>query len=240
MLLATWNLNNRVGKVRFKPEAALAIGALGADVAVLSEYFWQTQYHDRFCEALASAGLTQQLLSPDTGERANRVLIASRLPIEQDELVLPDFDSQFPANMAAIRLPTLGLRVLGVRVPRYEAKQPSMLTKSWEWLEEFAASRRDTPTIIVGDLNVKPTSRKAKGRHFRRLLASGWTRAEPVGGHSYFGPTGARTEIDHLLATTRCRVRNARYITAVAGFAFADAPSALSDHAVLMADVEAC
>jgi endonuclease/exonuclease/phosphatase family metal-dependent hydrolase len=213
MLLATWNLNNRAGKVRFKPEAALAIGALGADVVVLSEYFPQPQHQDRFHETLASAGLTQQLLSPDTGERANRVLIASRLPIEQDELVLPDFDSQFPA---------------------------SMLTKSWEWLEEFAASRRDTPTIIVGDLNVKPTSRKAKGRHFRRLLASGWTRAEPVGGHSYFGPTGARTEIDHLLATTRCRVRDARYITAIAGFAFADAPSALSDHAVLMADVEAC
>ena len=115
-----------------------------------------------------------------------------------------------------------------------------MLTKSWEWLEGFAASRRDTPAVIIGDLNVRPASTKANGKHFRRLLTNGWTRAEPVAGHSYFGHTGARTEIDHLLATARCTVGDPRYITAIAGFALAGAPSALSDHAVLIAEVGVC
>jgi hypothetical protein len=237
MLLATWNLNNRVGKVRFKPEAALAIGALAADVVVLTEYFPQ-QHHDHFCEALARAGLPHQVLSQDPGERANRVFVASRLPMEPDDFELPDFDRQFPANMAGVQSPTLGLRLLGVRVPAYEAKDRALLAKSWEWLEAFAASRRNMRAAIVGDLNVRPASTKPRGRNFRRLLANGWTRALPAGGHSYFGHTGARTEIDHLLTTPYCAVRDARYVTSLPGFAIAGAPSALSDHAILIADVE--
>lgn len=240
MLLATWNINNRVGKVRFRPEAALAVGALGVDVMVLTEYFPQPQHHDRFCEALANAGLAQQILSPDPGERANRVLIASRLPIEYDQFAPPDFDRQFPANIAGIYLPTLGLRVLGVRVPAYVSGQGVMLSRSWGWLEGFAASRRNTPAVIIGDLNTQIASRKASGGSLRRLLANGWVRAQPVAGHSYFGHSGARTEIDHLLATTCCTIREARYETSLAGFAFANAPSALSDHAVLIAEVGLC
>lgn len=75
MLLATWNLNNRVGKVRFKPEAALAIAALGADVVVLNEYFPQPQHDDRFRDALANAGLTNQAITPRF-ERPNKPLEA--------------------------------------------------------------------------------------------------------------------------------------------------------------------
>lgn len=240
MLLATWNLNNRVGKVRFKPEAALAIAALGADVVVLTEYFPQPQHDARFRDTLANAGLTNQAISLDTGERANRVLIASRLPIEPDDFTLPDFDRQFPANMVGVVLPTLSLRLVGIRVPAYVAKDRAMLTRSWEWLEEFAASRSSMRAIIAGDLNVRPGSTKGKGRNFRRVLASGWTRGEPAGGHSYFGHTGVRSEIDHLLATTYCTIRDAKYVTSLAGFTIADGPSALSDHAILLADVQVC
>ncbi len=110
MILAAWNLNNRVGKVSFKQEAARAVGALRADVVVLTEYFPQPLHEAPFRDALR-------------------------------------------------------------------------------------------------------------------------------GGYSYYGHGGLRTEIDHLLVTERCAVRDARYLTAVGDLALADAKSALSDHAVLIADV---
>lgn len=41
MLSATWNLNNRVGKVRLSPEAANAAIGLGTDVMIFNEYYPQ-------------------------------------------------------------------------------------------------------------------------------------------------------------------------------------------------------
>src|SRR5687768_7739147 len=108
MRLGTWNLNNRVGKVRFRPEAARAAVALDSDVIVFTEYFPQ-QNHQQFCHVLAEAGRVHQLVSPEAAEAANRILIVSRLPLERDGLVPPDLDRQFPANVLAVYLPTLGL-----------------------------------------------------------------------------------------------------------------------------------
>lgn len=79
MRIATWNLNNRVGKVRFRPEAAAASMALDVDLLVLTEFYPQ-QHESRFREALAQAGWEHQLMSRDTGAIANRVLLASRFP----------------------------------------------------------------------------------------------------------------------------------------------------------------
>lgn len=238
MRLATWNLNNRVGKVPFRPKAARAAIALGADVVVFTEYFPQ-QHHRQFSSALAIAGWTHQLLSPEPEETANRTLIVSRIPMEPDDLALPYFDRQFPANMVAARLPMAGLRVLGLRVPAYEGGDRALLIKSWEWLEGAAARLRGSPAVILGDLNVRTSSRGATGgAQFRRILESGWTRAAPVGGNSYYGGRGMSSEIDHVLATTYCAIRAAEYVTAVSDFALAGAPSALSDHAALVADIE--
>jgi hypothetical protein len=55
MLIATWNLNNRVGKVRFRPEAASAAIALGADVLVFNEYYPQ-EHEPTFVRTLHDAG----------------------------------------------------------------------------------------------------------------------------------------------------------------------------------------
>lgn len=235
MILATWNLNNRVGKVSFKPEAARAVGALRADVVVLTEYFPQAPHDAPFRDALRSADLAHQVLSPDPGVRANRVLVASRIPIEPDDFERPAFDKEFSANMVGVRVPGLGLSLLGVRVPAYS--DAALLAKSWEWLEEYAAQRRNDAAVIIGDLNVKPASKKPRGKVFKRMLTNGWQRAEPTGGYSYYGHGGLRTEIDHLLVTERCAVQDARYLTTVGDLALADARSALSDHAVLIADV---
>src|SRR5438094_2069944 len=133
MRLATWNLNNRVGKVRFRTEAADAALALDADVVVLTEYFPHDQ-REAFGRTLAVGCLVHQMLTREPPERANRILIASREPLVPDPLPLPDFDHQFPANLPAVGVPSLGLRVLGVRVPSYGPEQRVLLTKSWDWL----------------------------------------------------------------------------------------------------------
>ena len=39
MKIAAWNLNNRVGKVPFRLEAATAAIAVGADIFVFNEYY---------------------------------------------------------------------------------------------------------------------------------------------------------------------------------------------------------
>jgi hypothetical protein len=51
MLIVTWNVNHRVGTTRFRLESVDAIGALQADVIVLTEYYPQG-HHDAFCANL--------------------------------------------------------------------------------------------------------------------------------------------------------------------------------------------
>lgn len=237
MRLATWNLNNRVGKVRFRPDAAQAAVAIGADLVVLTEYFPQ-HHHQQFCQVLAQAGWVHQLLPPEQTEIANRTLIASRLLLHPDDLAPPDFDCQLPSNIVAARLGTPGLRILGIRIPAYGHSNP-LLMRSWEWLETTSAALGDAPAIIMGDLNIRPVpDRRGVGACFRRLLDSGWRRAAPAEGYSYFGPSGVRSEIDHALVSPRCRIQGAEYVVTVPGFELAGTPNALSDHAALVVDID--
>src|SRR5262249_1578081 len=181
--------------VRFRTEAAHAALALDADLVVLTEYYPRNQ-HEGFCRALAAGGLIHQVLTPEPPVRANRLLVVSRTPLVPDPLKPPDFDHQLPANLLAVGVPSLGLRVLGIRVPTYGRGQRALLTKSWDWLEDAAAALAGVPSLILGDLNVglaSPSS--AGGGHFRRMLQSGWTRAAPEGGHTYYGHRRARSEI---------------------------------------------
>jgi endonuclease/exonuclease/phosphatase family metal-dependent hydrolase len=167
-----------------------------------------------------------------------RIARLSRRPLEQDSLAVPDFDSQFPANIVAARLPTLDLRILGLRVPWYE-RSSQLLRSSWAWLEVTTAALRKGPAVILGDLNVSVSSGNGDDVvSFRRILESGWQRAVPPVGCSYFGHSRRRSEIDHIVATPYCRLKAAEYVTAVRGFTLAGTPDALSDHAALAADIE--
>jgi hypothetical protein len=133
MRLATWNLNNRVGKVRFRPEAAEAAAALDADILFITEFFPQG-HETRFRATLASAGWSEQLMSAPPNEVANRVLIASKIPLAPLPLEFPTFDHQFRSNLNAVWLPSVGLAVVGVRVPAYSGQTTPLLTRAWEWL----------------------------------------------------------------------------------------------------------
>ncbi len=239
MQIATWNLNNRVGKVKFRPEAAKAAIALGADLLVLTEYFPKHAHAD-FVAELQLGGYTHTLISPEPRERANRVLIASRHPMSESRLNRPTFDDQFPANLLAVDVQKFGLRVIGLRVPAYEPRDQSKLTKSWEWLTQTAGRCCEEPTVILGDLNVRAGNRPKgvkTGAVFPEIIGTGWTRHQPEGAASFFGHGGFQSEIDHLLTTGHCSVRANKYVTAAGGFVLAGSRDAISDHAALVAEI---
>jgi hypothetical protein len=212
MLIATWNLNNRFGKVRFRPEAASAAIALGADVLVFNEYYLQ-DHGATFAHTLHVAEWAHQEISKDTGEKANRVLIASRLPLRPLDIQLPDFDLQFPSNVLCVSVPSLGISIVGVRVPWYEGQDVGLVANAWEWLEATAASLLDQPSIILRDLNAGLKSNRSRGGdNFRSILQSGWHRAMPKETDSFYSKHG-----DHILGTSLCSFRNARYVTESGG-----------------------
>ncbi len=238
MDIATWNLNHRVGKVRFRPEAANAAVALGADVLVLTEFYPQ-EHESRFRDVLRSGGLSEQVMSEQPTEVANRILIASRLPLAPLTIEGPTFDQQFPANIAAVSLPSVGLSIVGVRVPAYAAKESAFLHQAWDWLESTAAMLRHGAAVLLGDLNVSVASTETRGGdHFRRILASGWQRAAPADGATYFGHGGRTSEIDHILATDRCVLSEAACIKSAGAFTYCGSQDAISDHAALRCRVE--
>ena len=232
MILCTWNLNNRVGKVPFRPEAARAAASLNADVLVLTE-FYPANREGEFRDCLSAAGWRHQLIPDAPAVRANRVLIASREPLSPLDLELPRFDAQFPANIQGARLPD-GMTLVGLRVPAYDGKTPGLMDKAWDWIERTAARLANGPAVMLGDFNTSERARRSPaGPRFRALLASGWQRAAPGGGASYFSPKGLTSEIDHVLFTRSCMVKDARYVLEAGGFRLAGAAGALSDHAAL-------
>ena len=237
MILCTWNLNNRVGKVPFRPEAAKAAASLNADVLVLTELY-PANREGEFRDCLSAAGWRHQLIPAAPAIRANRVLIASREPLSPLDLELPRFDAQFPANIQGARLPN-GIALVGLRVPAYDWKTPGLLEKAWDWILDTAASLADGPAVMVGDFNTSEHARRSAARaRFEALLASGWQRAAARGRGSYFSPKGSTSEIDHVLFTPSCAVTDARYVLEAGGFPLAGTPTALSDHAALCCAVE--
>ncbi len=237
MLIATWNLNNRVGMVRFRPDAANAAIALGADVLVLTEFYPQ-EHEASFADALHRAGWAHQAISKVTGAKANRVLIASRHPLEPLDIRLPDFDLQFPSNVLGVCIPAAGVSIVGVRIPWYVKQEAGLVFNAWDWLEGIAAFFLNQPSVILGDLNVGLKSRRSRGgEHFRRILSLGWRRATPVGTASYFGAGERRSEVDHILGNGLCHIQNARYVTDLDGHILAGRSDAISDHAALMAEI---
>jgi hypothetical protein len=237
MLIATWNLNNRAGKVRFRPEAADAAIALDTDVLVFTEYYPKEHEHT-FARTLRDAGWSYQEKSRDTGEIANRILITSRLPLKPLAIRLPDFDRQFPSNVLCVGVPAAGVAIVGVRVPWYNRGNVGLVVHAWDWLESTAAALRNRPSIILGDLNTELKSNHSRGgEHLRRILRSGWHRAAPAETSSFFGNGGQTSEIDHILGTDLCGFGNARYVTEFNGYLFAGGKDAISDHAALLAEM---
>jgi len=80
---------------------------------VLTEYYPQDR-RSAFCATLSDSGWPYSLVSETDGEIANRVLIASRLPLEQVAVALPTFDREFPPNILSVTIPAARLRLIGL------------------------------------------------------------------------------------------------------------------------------
>ena len=147
MKIAAWNLINRVGKVPFRLEAAAAAIAINADIYVFNEYYPQS-HGKAFQAELESAGWVHQALSVQTDEKANRILIASKISIAPLIITMPDFDQQFQSNLLGVKILDMNVSLLGIRMPWYKSK--ALVTCAWGWVEEAAAaSLVSQPSIII-------------------------------------------------------------------------------------------
>jgi len=231
--IATWNLNNRIGKRRFRPEAADAAVALDVDMLVFTEFF-PPHVECSFRRTLECAGWRWQLVSVEPTVIANRVLIASRLPLRAIQLELPAFDEEFAPNILAVSC--RGLSIVGVRIPAYNSGK--LLLQAWNWLESTATTIEKCPAVILGDLNVGITTRSNPGNALRRMLANGWRRVAPLKAPTFFGYREIKTEIDHILVTQECDTCDPACILEAGGLTLAGAAHAVSDHAALTCDVQ--
>jgi hypothetical protein len=238
MRIASWNLNHRVGKTRYQPQAVAAAMALDVDALLFNEYYPQ-QHRAEFESRLADGGWINQLITDEPPEVANRTFVASRVPVVAAPFALPFFDHQLPGNALAVQFPESGLKVLALRIPAYESPHRGLVAKSWDWLEAWAESVRDQPVAIVGDLNCTPGARPSGGgAHFRRIIGSGWRVATPDG-VSYYSARGVTTRPDHLIHTTSVHAVRAEFVATQSGYQLAGARAALSDHAALVAELSA-
>jgi endonuclease/exonuclease/phosphatase family metal-dependent hydrolase len=225
LAILCWNVNHRVGRTAYRPEAAHAAMACAADVLAFTEFFPRDQLA-AFQATLREGGWEHQALSEAPSIKANRVLVASRVPLQVRSLPASTVDEHLSSN--ALRVQVDGwLELLCVRVPTYTGSDRAA---AWDWLAHAAAETRLAgPALLVGDLN---TSLAAKPRVPQfHALADSWSRLQPSGPGGYFGRGDIVSEIDHAFVAGAAGT--ARYVTQLEGFRLAGAEGAISDHAAL-------
>jgi endonuclease/exonuclease/phosphatase family metal-dependent hydrolase len=222
----SWNVNNRVGRVPFRAEAADAAMDVGADVLVFIEFFAGAHLDD-FQIRLRDGGWVHQALSQKVAIKANQILVASRIPIETRDLPPTATDEHLMSNSLWVRVDA-ALELFCSRVPTYTGEQRSV---AWDWIARVAGNVRESrPALLIGDLNTSLYSR-APVPQFKALMRS-WRRLQPLGSGSYYGTTGIVSEIDHALVDGDLDAA-AWYVRSAGDFQLARSDFAISDHAGL-------
>ena len=238
MRLLTWNINHRTKRKPVPAQLAEAIGSLTVDVAVLTEYVPAPSRED-FFKQLESVGLKYKRMSRYTpGE--NHVLIASRGPLEDGDILADEIAPSVRSNALHVRVLGEGLEVLGLRVPDF-SKEPRLRRACWDWILATAGAVKGRPFVILGDFNTDPSYMRAKcGDRIGILKATGWQHADPPEGQaSYWTLRGDPKRIDHAFVSLHFTVRSARYVRENGPYVFAKGPGRLSDHAALVVDITA-
>lgn len=233
MSVLCWNVNNRVGRTRFRPKAADAAMETGADVLVFNE-FHPGKSMSSFRDALVQRGWTHQTLSlAPVGLKVNQVLVASRSPHQLVELPESTVDEHLTSNALCVDFPDF--RLFTLRVPTYRGESRA---KAWDWIASVAESihRTGLPAVLCGDLNTSmATVGAARVPQFHALLESEhWRRVQPQGRGSFFGSSAAPSEIDHVLASKGCVIDDTGYLTDAGPYVLAGSDAAISDHAALL------
>ena len=235
MKLAAWNLNHKASGRKLKAGIAEAARKLDLDVLILTEYVHGNS-RAPLTEALESMGLRHIRFSERLNLN-NQVLIASRSPLELGDLSGPNMhDLGGVCNFLHVRLPDVGVEVVGLRAPAYESSPE--LRDYWTQLTATIRAGRDRSIIFAGDLNADPrTTRRVGDKHLAALCSEGWQVPDAVGEWSY----ASGTRVDHAILSPSFKVAAASYVVEVEGVLLAGRgnPLAVSDHAALVVQLTA-
>jgi endonuclease/exonuclease/phosphatase family metal-dependent hydrolase len=238
MKVLTWNLNHRTMERRIKPGTTNAISVLGADLVIFTEYVYGPT-RQQFIGGLAEVGLRHCLLSPVI-KGQNSVLIVSREPLVQGDIVGQGMDPALRSNLLHAVDPASGIEVLGIRVPDF-SRQPRQKRACWDSIEVMAEQLISRASVILGDFNTDPNYSAARcGNRISKLHAAGWQNGTPEAGASYWTPRGHGVRIDHAFLSPSLALMKAEYVASYGDQFFAGGgPRALSDHAVLSVEFKA-
>jgi endonuclease/exonuclease/phosphatase family metal-dependent hydrolase len=239
MKILTWNINHRISKKKIPREMAEALASLSPDIIVLTEYV-EGPSHNQFLADLKSEGFSYWRLS-EYKERQNRIFIASRMPLGDGNSKAPtDIIEAVPCNVLHVTIPQIELNVLGLRMPL--PMNPQQKKEWWDWVTTTARKSQKNRFIILGDFNTELTSKGPNGAvRLLNLAENGWQHASPVTGGSWWlcrDDIIYEHRLDHAFFSKHFTLRSSEYIIENGKYIFAKKPGAMSDHAVLLVDVD--
>ncbi len=241
--IATWNLNHRAARKTIPDTIAPAIVSVNADLLVFTEFVHCDIKQDRadFYSQLDDAGYIHRLLSPLTPKQ-NHILIASRTPISQGDLLAPTtIHPAIPSNFLHVRALEHDIEIIGVRVPDYSKPvYKETAAAYWSWFSTFTASISDRQLVLIGDFNIDPEMKKYKHRHhLAELVQTGWSIASPEHGASFWAnKNNAPHRLDHAFLTEKLSHRDAVYVDRVEGYwTCGENKYKEPDHAILTVEV---
>ena len=244
MKIATWNVNHRAVRKTIPDTLAPAIISTDADVLVFTEFVHCDTKEDRqaFYGQLRDAGYSYQLRTVTT-PKENHILISSRQPIAQGDLLPPPttIHSSVPSNFLHVKSENTGIEIIGIRVPDYSKPVYKDVAKAyWEWFTSLTDKIADRPIILTGDFNIDPDMKKYKFRHhLNDLLENGWQIASPDNGASFWAnKNNAPHRLDHAFLSDQLNVKDASYISSVPDlWVCGENRFKEPDHAILMVEV---
>lgn len=236
MRLVTWHLGHRLDGGHVPANVITALAALEPDIVILTERL-PDPARLLFLASLAGIGLTHTL-APTPGQQGSHVLIASRLQLVPGFLGTGARRDSPPPRVLHAHATTGVLDILGLRSPDPTGR-PSARRACWEWLVRAAATLKQRRSILIGDFDVDATARHTDGNdHLRHLTDAGWQRAVPANDVGNGTATGDAAALDHAFLSPSVQRIDARYALAAAGLRLSGTQDSLSDHPVLVVDVQ--
>jgi exonuclease III len=236
MRIASWNLNHRARQRSIPAWVVPEILAAGPDVLVCTEYV-EGRAHEGFLSDLKGAGFSA-VSTTDVAPGQNQLLIASREHHQRGHLQPPrDIDKSVPSN--ALHVVIGDVNVLGFRMPAFGSAARHLKRCTWEWIRDVATELRDTPALIVGDMNTqRKDTRTYCGDCIEEVLSLGWSEVIPESGYSWQHRSGSGRRIDFGFASPALTPSSVQY-----SWDFVERRGVqrfvvgIPDHALLIADL---
>lgn len=250
MKIITWNLHHQAGRITIQPEdmtkVSSALASLDGDIVVLTEYVPDPKYDVQFQKDLKRSGLTDVQISNYYSPKNNvhnRILIASRLPMNKGSINAPmHIIEGVPNNIFHVTIPKFNLGILGLRMPL--PMKAAEKKDWWDWVTAVTEENRNKPFIILGDFNTdSSTPGPNGGKRFTEIAEKGWQCISPSGKSYWSGDFKTQSRLDHALFSGHFVINNAEYKISNQDFVFTktpttNTPDAISDHAVLQVEFD--